>query len=84
MGASAPPNFETWGLSPPKALDGCTKHADVSWHRAGFIRCHFITGVFDPCACTREDYALVQLQYACLRVYQNRSPEVQNLFILGQ
>ena len=41
MRASAPPNFETWGLSPPKALDGCPKHADVSWHRAGYIRSHF-------------------------------------------
>ena len=74
MGASAPPNFDTWGLSPPKASDGCLKHteSDVSWHRVEFICCHFITGVFDPC-----------LQEACLRVYQSRSPEVKNLF-LGQ
>ena len=84
MGASVPLNFETWGLSPPKPSDGCPNHADVRWHRAGFIRCHFIKNVFDPCACTHEDYALVKLQEACLRVYQNRSPEVQNLFLLGQ
>ena len=58
MGVSAPPNFETWGLSPRKASDGCPMHADVSWHRAGFIRCHIITGMFDPCACTHKDYAI--------------------------
>ena len=28
MGASAPPNFDTWGLSPPKVSDGCPKHTE--------------------------------------------------------
>ena len=31
-GLQPPPNFETWGLSPPKDSNRCPKHADVSWH----------------------------------------------------
>ena len=58
-GGFSPPKLLDLGAKLlPKASDGCPKHTDVSWHGAGFIRCHFIMGVFDPCACTHEDYAI--------------------------
>ena len=60
IGTSAPTNFEIWGLSPPQSFGRV--YLNTQMYRAGFIRGHIITGVFDPCACTHEGYAWVKLQ----------------------